>query len=87
MYLRIYTSLRGPTEDQTNQRYSEREKIEADLCAFTPAHAGSEPAHDSLIVSVLVLDADVRYLPPVGWAAELVDELNDPNYSAVPRDD
>lgn len=86
MYLRVYTSLRGLSEDEANLRYCQREKIEADLGSFSPAHAGSAPSIESIIVSVVVADPDVRYIPPVGWASELVDDLNDPNYSAVPRD-
>jgi len=86
MYLRVYTSLRGLSEDAANQRYCQREKIEADLEAFEPAHAGSEPTYDSIIVSVIVDDASVRYMPPTGWAAEVVEDLNNPDYTAMPRD-
>jgi hypothetical protein len=86
MYLRVYTSLRGLGEDEANQRYCQREKIEADLQAFTSAQTGSEPGHDSIIVSVIVTNPDVRYIPPLGWASELVDDLNDPDYSARQRD-
>lgn len=86
MYLRVYTSLKGLSQDEANHRYCQREKIEADLQAFATARAGSAPGHDSIVVSVIVEDPDVRYLPPIGWTSEVVDDLNDPDYSAPPRE-
>ena len=82
MFLRVYTSLRGLTEQEESYRYEQYRQIWADLQQIpgSTTGVGSSNSPGYILVSITVPDTNVSYNAPEGWATDFKEDNGDPDY-------